>query len=189
MPIASIRRIAAGLALALGLTLASSTQAAAAVVYDFSLPANGDVGAVRIVLTTSDFITPSDLDIFPLTAAQIAVSSDDVVDKTQSVIGVDIEPDVTLFGINLRGPGGLLLLFTEDYPADFFIFERTPTQTGTFTSVSGIVVSDDELETRAPTATLVVSGTPDVPEPASLTLLGAAAAGLIARRRRQTRRS
>jgi hypothetical protein len=45
---------------------------------------------------------------------------------------------------------------------------------------------DDELDTRTPTATLVVSGT--VPEPTSVALLGVGALGLLARRRRQARR-
>lgn len=187
MPIASLRRVALGFALSLGLAAATSTQAQAAVIYDFSLPANGDVGAVRIVLTTPYFIPPSGLVILPTDAPEVSVTSGVPLDPVESRIGVDVDSDRTLFGISLWDFAVDLVLLTEDYPDDFFVFERTPGQTGTFTSVSGFVVSDDELATRAPIATLVVSGSPDVdvPEPATMTLLGAAALGVIARRRRQ----
>lgn len=182
----SVRRGVLGLALALGLVAVDSAPAAAAVMYDFSLPANGEVGAVRLVVTLPGFIAPGDdLVILSLEDSRVALTSDEGIDESESAIGLNTTPGTTLFGIALFGPQGALL-FTVDYPEDFFEFVRTPNQTGTFTSVSGLVVSqDDELETRTPTATLVVSGT--VPEPTSVALLGVGALGLLARRRRQAR--
>ena len=184
MPIASVRRLALGFALSLGLAAAASTQAEAAVIYDFTLSANGDVGPVRVVLTSPRFISPSGLLVLPVNDPALAVTSDPI-DQDESYIGVDVFPGATLFGIDLRDMNGDPVLFTVEHPEDFFVFKRLPNETGTFTSAAGLVVSDDELDTRMPIATLVVSGTPDVPEPTTITLLGAAALGLIARRRRQ----
>jgi hypothetical protein len=188
MPRFSVRGGVLGLALALGLVAVDSAPVAAAVVYDFSLPANGEVGAVRVVLTLPRFITPGDnLAFVPLDASLVTVTSDEDIDRSFSLIALNAKPGTTLFGIALVEVQGDLLLYTEKYPDDFFAFVRTPTQTGTFTSVSGLVgTDDDELDTRTPTATLVVSGT--VPEPTSVALLGVGALGLLARRRRQARR-
>ena len=186
---AHLRRAATGIALCLGLTAAGSTSATAAVLYDFSLAANGAVGPVRIVLSFSDFVPSTGLFIIPATATEVVtLTSGTPIDPTLSVAGLDSGPAATLFGVSLTGAGGGLVLRNEMYPADFFVFNRTPTQTGTFQSTSGLIRSDLAIETRTPLATLVVSDdSAPVPEPATIVFLGAAALGAVARRRRRTR--
>jgi hypothetical protein len=186
---AHLRRTATGIALCLGFTAVASTPATAAVLYDFSLAANGDVGPVRIVVRLNDFLPPTGLLIIPATAAEVVtLTSGTPIDPTLSVAGLESGPAATLFGLRLLGPAGGEVLTTVSYPADFFVFNRTPTQTGTFQSTAGLVRSSLAIETRAPIATLVVrDDSAPVPEPATIVFLGAAALGAVVRRRRQSR--
>jgi len=95
---------------------------------------------------------------------------------------VDVLPTSTLFGLAFYDPGaGDVVLLNREYPQDFFVFIRTPTETGMFLSTAGLVESDDEVETVRPTATLVVT---QVPEPATLLILGGSLAGLAWFRKR-----
>ncbi len=188
-PWAHLRRAATGLALCLGLTAVGSTSASAAVLYDFSLAANGAVGPVRIVLSYPGFVPEGVLDAFSLTDPRVVTATSGTpIDAANSVVGLDVDPAATLFGLRLLQSGGAEVLLTVDYPADFFVFNRTPTQTGTFQSTSGLVRSSLAVDTRVPIATLVVrDDSAPVPEPATIVFLGAAALGAVVRRRRQTR--
>jgi hypothetical protein len=162
--------------------LAAASPAHGAVIYDFSLPANGDVGPIAIQLTLPDFLPANGLNAFATTDPEATVFSSVTPIEPTSVVGVDIDPGVTLFGLALFSPGGNFTLLNRDYPADFFNFVRTPTETGTFLSSSGLVESDFSLDTTTPTATLTVTATP---EPVTVLLFGIGAAGMAARRRWQ----
>jgi len=169
--------------LALCLGLGATSPAAAAVIYDFSLPANGSVGAVNIQLTFAGFLPEAALGAYPLITPDVtAFSSGTPVDASTSVAGVDVDAASTLFGMFLEAPGGGRVLYTALYPADFFVFGRTPTQTGTFLSSAGNVISDLALDMATPIATLVVTNTA-VPEPSTGLLLGLGCVGVAAWRR------
>jgi hypothetical protein len=161
--------------------LAFAAPARADVIYDFSLPANGEVGPIEVQLTFPDFLPAGGLNVLGVTGPEVtAFSSGTPVDLPLSFVGVDIDPAVTLFGLALFSPSGGFTLLNDSYPADFFSFVRAPNQTGTFLSSSGLVVSDFTLATATPTATLTVTSTP---EPATLLLFGLGAVGVVARRR------
>jgi hypothetical protein len=162
-----------GMLLALCLGLAGANRAAASVIYDISVPANGSVGAIDVQLTFDGFVTPgAGLSVYGTSGAPVtSFSSGTPIDPIQSVIGFEVDPGSTLFGIALISPGSSIVLLNENYPADFFSFTRTANQTGTFTG-TGNVISDLTLNTGTPTATLVVTDTSAVPEPATASLLG-----------------
>ena len=161
--------------------LAFAAPARAAVIYDFSLPANGDVGPIAIQLTFPDFLPADGLDVFgPGDPEVTAFSSGTPFDPATSVVGVNIDPGVTLFGLALISQTGGFTLLNRNHPADFFNFVRTPNETGTFLSSSGLVESDFALDTTTPTATLTVTATP---EPMTVLLFGIGAVGMAARRR------
>ena len=104
-------------------------------------------------------------------------------------MGIDVNAGTFLVGVALRETDVDAVLFTVNFPNDFFVFGRSPTQTGTFLSSAGTVTSVYDLDTGTPTAILVVTETSPVPEPASLTLLGLGLAGMGARRWRQRKAS
>jgi hypothetical protein len=157
-------------------------SAAAAVIYDFSLDANGDVGAVTIQVTVDDFLPTDGLNVFAVSGPEVtAFSSGTPVDLDSSFVGIDVIGAATLIGLRLSSLIGDVLT-TVDYPADFFVFDRAPAQLGAVASSGGRVVSDLVLATPTPTATLVVTKT--VPEPVTAALLGLGAFGLVAWRRR-----
>lgn len=160
--------------------VAFAAPARAAVIYDFSLPANGDVGPIAIQLTLPDFLPADSLITFATTDPAATVFSSVTPIEPTSVVGVDIDPAVTLFGLALFSPVGNFTLLNRNYPADFFNFVRAPNQTGTFFSTGGLVESDFALATSTPTATLTVTATP---EPATVLLFGIGAAGMAFRRR------
>jgi PEP-CTERM motif len=175
-----------GIVIVACLVLGSARPAAASVVYDFSLAANGDVGAINIQLTLADFQPPTNglINLFPLSAPEVSAFSSDIpIDAASSVIGLDVTTTSTLVGIFLASAIGEVLLSTATGPEDFFVFDRTAAQVGTFLSSAGTVVSDFSLDTPTPTATLVVT---TVPEPASAVLLtlGVCCAATWRRRRR-----
>jgi hypothetical protein len=169
-----------------GLVLASclvldARSAAASVVYDFSLGANGDVGAVTIQLTVDDFLPIDGLNVFDLSGPEVtAFSSGNPVDLGSSFVGVEVTGAVTLIGLRLSSMISDVLT-TADYPADFFVFGRAPAQVGAVDSSAGRVTSDLVLATATPTANLVVTNT--VPEPLTVALLGLGTFGLLAWRR------
>jgi len=175
-----------GIVLALCLGIAAARPAAASVIYDFSLPANGLVGAIDIQLTFASFVAAgAGLSVDGLSAAPVtSFSSGTPVNAAGSVVGFEVDAGSTLFGVDLFAPNSSTVLFNPNYPADFFSFARTATQTGTFTA-TGNVTSSLALNTATPTATLVVTVTP---EPATASLLGFCLIGIAGwqMRRRST---
>jgi hypothetical protein len=174
------------LLLTLLIGLVSAGPASAAVIFDFSLPANGDVGAFSVQLQFDDYPTPSGLLVFNLLDPEvISFSSDTTIDPSTSVIGFEVTPTQTLIGLNLANSDPIAVLFTVDYPNDFFTFNRTETEDGVFNSISGTVASDLSLNTTTPEGTLTVSS--EVPEPATTALLGLGFLGIAGFARRQKR--
>jgi hypothetical protein len=176
--------------LALGVLLLGTTTgnpADAAVIYDFSLPANGAVGPVTIQLGFPAAVPAGGgLGVFPLTGPQVvSFTSGTPIDPAASAVGFEVLSTSTLIGIALRNSAdSSFVLSTISFPNDFFVFPRTPLQEGTFSSTSGTVFSDLSLVTSTPTGQLMVSET--VPEPAAVVMLSlglAAGAGLVWRHR------
>jgi hypothetical protein len=160
----------------------NARSAAASVVYDFSLDANGDVGAVTIQLTFDNFLLIDGLNVFDLSGPEVtAFSSGTPVDLDSSFVGIEVTGAATLVGVRLSSLISEVLT-TADYPADFFVFGRAPAQVGAVASSGGRVASDLVLATATPTATLVVTNS--VPEPVTAALLGLGAFGVATWRRR-----
>lgn len=178
---------ASALLLALFLSIGAGTPASAAVIFDFSLAANGDVGAIRFQLTLPDYPLPLGLQVIDPTDPIVTFfNSGTPFDPTQSAIGLEITPTKTLIGVAFFNAASEAVLLTEVYPDDFFVFGRTPTTSGLFSSLSGVVLSDFTLATTNPTASLLVTESA-VPEPATGVLTGLAVlgvAGLFIRGRR-----
>jgi hypothetical protein len=161
-----------GILLTLCLGIAGANPAAASVIYDFSLASNGSVGAIDIQLTFDSFVAAGgglnpELLSFPQVTS---FSSGTPVNAGASVVVFEVDAASTFFGLQLFAPGSSSVLYTPGYPADFFAFGRTDSQTGTFTA-SGNVTSDLGLNTAQPAGTLVVTDT-SVPEPVTASLFG-----------------
>ena len=177
-------RISFGILLAGCLLVGGVRPAAASVVYDFSLGANGDVGAIHIQLTFADLLPEGPLEVFGLTDPEVtSYSVGNPIDPAGAVIGVEVTANATLVGFFLSSATGDVVLYTFEYPGDFFVLARTPDQEGTFLSSAGTVRSDLNLLTSTPTATLVVSS---VPEPATAALCGLGVLGVATWRRRRS---
>lgn len=167
-----MRRFTSGLVLLF--CLSSAKLANATAIYDFNLPANGAVSSFDIELTFPDLLPAGGLLVIPVTSPDVTSLSFTTPGLGPfSVIGVQITPTATLFGVSLRNAAAAPLLFTVAFPGDFFVFDCTPLTTGTFSSVSGNVVSILPRATGSPVGTLTVTS---VPEPSSLLLL---ASGLL----------
>ncbi len=150
--------------------LSNAHLANATAIYDFSLPENGSVSAFDIQLVFPDLLQPQGLLVIPVTSPEVASLTFNTPGFTPggSVIGLEITPSATLFGVALFNAAAEPLLLTVAYPADFFLFNRTPGATGTFSSVAGNVASALPLATSTPVGTLSV--TTSVPEPSTLIL-------------------
>jgi hypothetical protein len=170
----------------LALCLATARLANADAIYDFSLPANGAVSAFNIQLTFSDLLPAGDLMIVPVTSPVVTSLTFQTPGfaPAASVIGLQITALSTLVGVALGDAVPLPLLFNVAFPGDFFVFNRTPATTGTFSSVSGNVVSVLPLATGSPVGTLSVTGAASVPEPSTVVLLASSLLCLAALRRR-----
>jgi hypothetical protein len=154
--------------------LSGPNLARADAIYDFSLPANGSVSAFSLRLTFPTLLPAGGLLIFDLANSPEVTSvifTTPGFSPAQSVVGLQITPTATLVGVSLRNAAFAPLLFTVNFPADFFVFPRTPLTTGTFSSTSGTVVSVLPLATGTPTGTLTVTQT-TVPEPGTVLLFG-----------------
>jgi len=164
--------------------LSSAHLANATAIYDFSLPENGSVSAFDIQLVFPDLLQPQGLLVIPVTSPEVASLTFNTPGFTPggSVIGLEITPSATLFGVALFNAAAEPLLFTVAYPADFFLFNRTPGTIGTFSSVAGNVASALPLATGTPVGTLSV--TTSVPEPSTLILLASGVFGVSVFRRR-----
>ena len=163
--------------------LSSANLAHATAIYDFSLPENGSVSAFDIQLVFPDLLQPQGLLVIPVTSPEVASLTFNTPGFTPggSVIGLEITPSATLFGVALFNAAAEPLLLTVAYPADFFLFNRTPGTTGTFSSVAGNVASALPLATSTPVGTLSV--TTSVPEPSTLILLASGVFGVAVFRR------
>jgi hypothetical protein len=137
------------------------------IIYDFSLPANGSVGAIDIQLDFSAFVPSGEgLSVYHLdNASDPIVSFTSVIslDASTSAVGIDVEDDTTVIGLELFDMSENSVLFNPT-PGDFFVFDRAPDDTGS-TSGSGGVTSSYSLDTSVPTGTLDVTNT--VPEPST----------------------
>ena len=171
----------ASVSVALLIFLANANVAAATSIYTFSLPANGSVSAFSIQLTFSgDLLPAGGLLVFPMTSPVVTSLSFTTpgFNPATSLLGLQITPTASLVGLALQSipPPQPPLLVTNGFPTDFFMFSRTPTATGTFSSFSGNVISSLPLNTPTPIGTLTVAS---VPEPSSLLLLGSGLLTLI----------
>jgi hypothetical protein len=166
--------------------LSSANRAHASAIYNFSLPANGAVSSFDIQLTFADLLPADGLLVIPVTSPEVTSLTFGTpgFSPVQSVIGLQITPTSTLFGLSLRNAAFAPLLLNVAFPGDFFVFNRTPLTTGTFSSVSGNVVSTLSLATANPVGTLTVTS---VPEPSTVLLLGSGF--LCGARRLRKRRS
>jgi hypothetical protein len=171
--------------LTLCLGLAGANSAAASIIYDFSLPSNGSVGAIDLQLTFVSFVAAGGgLSVSLLSGVPVtSFSSVTPVNPSASVGAVEVDDGSTLFGLQLLAPDASSVLLTPGYPGDFFAFSRTVNQTGTFTA-TGNVASGLALDTAQPTGTLVVTDT-SVPEPATAALLGLVFLGIAGRQMRR----
>ena len=159
-----------GIVLTMCLGFAGVNPAAASIIYDFSVPSNGSVGAIDIQLTFASFVAAgSGLSQNFLSAPQVT-SFNSVTPVSVGAEGVEVNAGSTLFGLLLLAPDSSIVLDTPGYPGDLFAFARTDSQTGTFTA-TGNVISSLTLGTAQPTGMLVVTDT-SVPEPAAACLLG-----------------
>jgi len=167
-----ISRVLTSLAIVGLVCLWNPGTAAASAIYNFSLPANGAISALSIQLTEPALLPADGLIVLALTDPLVTGLSFPTsgFNPAASVIGVQITPTTTLIGLSLLDTSNSPLLFTTNYPADFFMFTRTPTSTGTFLSFSGNVVSSRTLATPTPTGSLTV--TTPVPEPSTWFMLG-----------------
>jgi hypothetical protein len=158
-------------------------------IYDFSLPANGSVSSFDVHLTFPNLLPADGLMVIGLTSPQVTSLSFATpgFNPSASVIGLEITPTSTLVGVALANTASNLLLFTVNFPGDFFVFNRTPLATGTFSSVSGNVVSILPLATGSPTGTLTVTQTAAVPEPSTVLLLASGLLGIASLRRFRSR--
>jgi hypothetical protein len=167
------------------LFLLAARSGSAAIVYDFTLPANGNVDAIHVQLTFPRYPIGS-LDNFTPDDPEFTFYSSGTSDLPFPLIGVTIAPSLTLIGVALSDGFGNIALVNHEFPNDLFWFNRVPNQNGVFLSVSGRLDATPPfmLETTTPTAQLVVSGDP-VPEPASVFtfVMGAAVLGLLRSRR------
>jgi hypothetical protein len=178
------------LVVALLICLSCAKPANADAIYDFSLPANGSVSALDIQLTFPGLLAAGGLNVIGLTQPLVTSLSFPTPGFTPflSVIGIQVTPTSTLIGLSLRNAMGGPLLFTNNFPGDFFVFNRTPLTTGTFSSVSGNVISILPLATGSPTGTLTVTQTATVPEPSTVLLFGSGLLCIASLRRLRSRR-
>ena len=164
--------------------LFSVKLARADAIYNFSLPANGEVSSLNLQIRAPTLLAPGGLIIIPLTAPVVTTTFPTPgFSPANSIVGLQITPTATLIGLAL-GSATAPLLLTPAFPGDFFSFPRAPLSTGAFVSTSGTVTSSLALATPNPTAALTVT---DLPEPASALLLafGLCAAGWLGRSKTQ----
>jgi hypothetical protein len=128
-PFTYARRTIFGLAVAL-LTLGATTSANAAVLYDFSLAANGDLGAVHVVLKTDKFLAAPGLQVFPVGDPILEVVSAGTPIDPSSVVGFEAFPTTTRFGLALFKPGSGSVLFNVGIPTTSLCSSGRPTRPG-----------------------------------------------------------
>src|SRR5262245_43028851 len=102
------------LAVALFLSLSITSVANADAIYNFSLPANGAVSAFDIQLTFPDLLAADGLVVGPVNFPAVVTSLSFATPgftPDLSVVGLQVTPTSTLFGVSLRDAvGGPLLL-------------------------------------------------------------------------------
>ena len=167
------------------IVLLAPLSALADIIYELSLEANGEVDAINIQLTTPEFLPVGGLNVIPLVDPSVSYTPGNDVVTLISFVGHGIDPLWTFFGVGLVDFAFEGVLFTLEYPDDYFAFDRSFDELGTFTSISGNVVSTLALDTANPIATLRVYDDTAVPAPPTLALIGLALVGFGWSRRRK----
>ena len=105
-----------GISLAvLFLGFGGAPAARAGVVYDFSLAANGTAGAFDIQLFFPNPVTPAGLQVYSLSDPSVVLSysyTGSALNLANSVIGFEVTPTATLFGLSLNETTSTVALFT-----------------------------------------------------------------------------
>jgi PEP-CTERM motif len=165
-------------AIALALALCAGSAEAGSVTYEFSLPANGEVGPITVELTVPDFLDPGG------TETITSYSSSIPIDTADSAFLIFVNGSTTMVGFNslLDTSGDIIYDSTRN---GLFTFTRTPDELGVMTA-TGTLASNSayDLDTLTFTGTLTVT---TVPEPSALILAGAAALGCLGVRARRRR--
>jgi hypothetical protein len=163
--------------------LLSVALGSAAVVYDFALPANGDIDTIAIQVTVPSYLSGG-LTVFMPGDPGLTSFSSGAMNLELLAFGILADPTETRVGVAIVDDSGLFAALNRDLPDDFFVFNRGASENGVYTSVSGTIEADPiyTLATTTPTAQLVVTVEP-IPEPMSLLTFATGALSLLALRR------
>jgi len=164
-----------------------ASPASAGYIYEFSTPANGEVGSFHIKLALQSLTISPGLSVIPLSAPEVTViSAPTGIDLAESALGIDVGLTDTLIGFVLFDSEFSLVATTLIYADDFFMFIRESEELGIFGSLGGFVYSDFEIETANPPATLTVSEEA-LPEPHTGLLMGIGLSVIFVRKIRRSR--
>jgi hypothetical protein len=167
--------------------LLSAAPGSAAIVYDFTLPANGDIDTIELQITVPTYLTGG-LTVLMPGDPQLTLFSSGALSLELLAFGIVVDPLQTRVGVAIVDQNELFATLNRDFPDDFFVFNRAADENGVFLSVAGTIEADPiyTLATTTPVTELVVSGEP-VPEPTSVLTFATGALVLLTLRRLQKR--